>query len=151
MNQLDHELHMRRAIALTANAPTRPFAAVIVHGGSGETLAEGWNRSDISPTRHAEVEALNALFRGGNEGDGRELMLYSTAEPCPMCMAALYWGRIGAVVFGSSIRFLQERGWRQIDICAEEIIRRSPGWNCTLVGGVLEEECNALFEAGPKR
>ena len=49
--------------------------------------------------------------------------------------------------FGTSIRFLQSHGWPQIDILAEEVIRRSPAWNCTLIGRVLEEECNALFTA----
>jgi hypothetical protein len=49
-------------------------------------------------------------------------------------------------VFGSSIRFLQQQGWRQIDILADEVVRRSPGWTCSITGGVLEQECNALFE-----
>jgi tRNA(Arg) A34 adenosine deaminase TadA len=62
-------------------------------------------------------------------------------------MAAILWAGIGTVVFGSSIRFLQRQGWRQIDILAGEVVRRSPGWACTIIGGVLEAECNALFEA----
>ena len=63
-----------------------------------------------------------------------------------MCLAAILWSGIGTVVFGSSIRFLQQQGWRQIDILAEEVVSRSPGWACTIIGGVLEPECNALFE-----
>ncbi|MCK7494094.1 MAG: hypothetical protein MZW92_24825 [Comamonadaceae bacterium] len=63
-----------------------------------------------------------------------------------MCLAAILWSGIGTVVFGSSIRFLQQQGWRQIDILADEVVRRSPGWACTIIGGVLEQECNALFE-----
>lgn len=66
-----------------------------------------------------------------------------------MCMAAILWSGIQMVVFGASIRFLQQHGWRQIDVLAEEIVRRSPGWQCKLVGGVLQEECNRLFVAGP--
>jgi tRNA(Arg) A34 adenosine deaminase TadA len=62
-------------------------------------------------------------------------------------MAAILWSGIGAVVFGSSIRFLQQQGWRQIDILADEVVRRSPAWVCTIIGGVLEAECNALFES----
>jgi hypothetical protein len=41
---------------------------------------------------------------------------------------------------------LQSLGWRQIDILAEEVVRRSPAWRCTLIGRVLEQECNVLFE-----
>ncbi|MGA2705981.1 MAG: transposase [Isosphaeraceae bacterium] len=59
---------------------------------------------------------------------------------------AILWIGIETVVFGSSIRFLQSRGWWQIDITAEEVIRRSPFLRCTLIGGVMESECNALFE-----
>ena len=63
-----------------------------------------------------------------------------------MCQGAILWAGIETVVFGSSIRFLQSRGWWQIDITAEEVVRRSPLRRCTLIGGVLESECNALFE-----
>ncbi len=68
-----------------------------------------------------------------------------------MCMAAILWSGIQMVVFGTSIRFLQQHGWRQIDVLAEEIVRRSPGWQCTIVGGVLQKECNSLFAAGPPK
>ena len=49
------------------------------------------------------------------------------------------------VVFGTSIRSLQKMGWRQIDILADEVIRRSPAWRCTIIGGVWEKDCDALF------
>ena len=56
------------------------------------------------------------------------------------------WTGIETVVFGTSIRSLQRLGWRQIDILAEEVVRRSPAWKRTLIGGVMEKECDALFE-----
>ncbi len=149
MLEIDHERHMRRAIALTANTPQLPFGAVIVHRESGETAAEGWNKSTINPTWHGEIDAIDALFGSGHRVDDSELALYTTAEPCPMCMAAILWSGIQTVLFGTSIRFLQQHGWRQIDVLAEEIVRRSPGWQCTIVEGVLQEECNRLFAAGP--
>jgi hypothetical protein len=49
------------------------------------------------------------------------------------------------VVFGVSIRFLVEAGWEQIDIPAEELVRRAPGVQCRVLGGVLEDECRELF------
>lgn len=63
-----------------------------------------------------------------------------------MCQAAALWSGIEKVVFGTSIRTLQRLGWRQIDILAEEVIRRSSAWTCTVIGGILERECDALFE-----
>jgi tRNA(Arg) A34 adenosine deaminase TadA len=139
-----HERFMRRAIALAANAPDLPFGAVIVDAGSGAILAEGWNRTGQNPLWHGEIDAMNRLAESGAAGNG--LTLYTTAEPCPMCQSAALWSGIGTVVFGTSIRTLQRQGWRQIDILAEEVVRRSPGWNCVLIGGVLEPECDALFE-----
>ena len=144
MPELDHERYMRRAIALAVEVPELPFGAVIVHRGSGEIVAEGWNKSAINPTWHGEIDALNALFQSDHRFHGSELVLYTTAEPCPMCIGAILWSGIEMVVFGSSIQFLQERGWRQIDV-----FRRSPGWKCPIVGGVLQQECDALFEAAP--
>jgi tRNA(Arg) A34 adenosine deaminase TadA len=141
----DHEHYMRRAIELTANVPDVPFGAMIVDRDNGEILAEGWNKSSSNPTFHGEIDAINQLVLD-NPGISRDqLVLYTTAEPCPMCQGAILWTGIEMVVFGTSIRSLQKMGWRQIDIFAEEVVRRSPGWKCTITDGVLEQACDTLF------
>ncbi len=145
MSDLDHEQHMRRAVATAARVPDRPFAAVVVDRASGAVVAEGCNRTDENPTWHGEIDAINRLVAADPGFDGSRLVLYTTAEPCPMCQGAILWSGIGAVVFGASIRFLTDIGWRQIDIAADEVARRAPGWKCEVVGGVLEAECNELF------
>ena len=98
-----------------------------------------------NPTLHGEIDAINRLVAVAPGTDGSRLVLYTTAEPCPMCQGAILWAGIGAVVFGSSIRFLLDIGWRQIDIPAAEVVHRSLGWRCAVSGGVLEAECNELF------
>jgi tRNA(adenine34) deaminase len=147
----EHALCMRRAIELAANVPNYPFGALIVNRNSGKILAEGWNKSAINPTHHGEMDAINQLVHSNPRVDGKDLVLYTTAEPCPMCQGAILWTGIEMVVFGTSIRSLQRMGWRQIDILAEEVIRRSPAWRCTIVGGVLEEDCDALFALAVSR
>jgi tRNA(Arg) A34 adenosine deaminase TadA len=142
----DHEGYMRRAIALAENVPELPFGAVIVDGDNGTILAEGWNKTSLNPMWHGEVDAINRLASSGVGVEGNSLVLYTTAEPCPMCQGAILWSGIEKVVFGTSIRTLQRLGWRQIDILAEEVVRRSPAWTCKLIGGVLERDCDALFE-----
>ena len=144
---MNDEAHMRRAIELAANTPTLPFGAVIVHRPTGEVLAEGWNRADDNPVLHGEIDALNALAELKTRPDGRDLVLYTTAEPCPMCMGAVLWAGVGRVVFGTSIRFLIDTGWRQIDITAEEVVRRATGMTCEVRGGILAAECDELFLA----
>ncbi len=147
----EHEFYMRRAIELAANVPDFPFGALIVERGSGKILSEGWNKSSINPTFHGEIDAINQLVFSNPGIDVKKLVLYTTAEPCPMCQAAILWTGIETVVFGTSIRSLQKLGWRQIDILAGEVVRRSPAWKCTITGGVLEQECDALFAMAVSR
>ncbi len=147
MPELDHERYMRRAIDLTRHVPHLPFGAVIVDREHDTILAEGWNKSDHNPTWHGEIDAINQLIQSHGSQMRSDLVLYTTAEPCPMCQGAILWGGIGTVVYGTSIPFLQQHGWWQIDIRSEEIVRRSPQRRCQIISGVLEEECNALFLA----
>ncbi len=151
MSDSDHERYMRRAIELAGNVPDLPFGAVIVDRDSGKILAEGWNKSNINPTWHGEIDVINQLVLSDPRIDGVNLVFYTTAEPCPMCQGAILWTGIEKVVFGTSIRSLQRLGWRQIDILAEEVTRRSPTWKCTIIGGVLEPECDALFALAMSR
>lgn len=146
---LDHARFMRRAIEMGKKAPRFPFGAVIVDARTGEILAEGYNHTADSPTFHGEVDVINRLAASPKRpGDWSSLVLYTTAEPCPMCQSAIEWSGIGTIVYDTSIPFLQQHGWSQIDIRADEVIRRSFR-QTALLGGVLEEECNALFQAGP--
>ncbi|MFE5940860.1 nucleoside deaminase [Streptomyces sp. NPDC056470] len=137
---------MRRAIELGMNVPSFPFGALIVDRRSADVLAEGWQKDN--PICHGEIDALNALAKAHAGIDGTDLLLYTTAEPCPMCQSATLWAGIGTVIFGTSIEYLKNRGWWQIAITSAEIVRQADFRHCTLIGGVLERECNALFESG---
>ena len=140
----DDEPHMRRAIRLAANVPKHPFGALLVDE-QGVIVAEGWNRSVNNPTWHGEMDAINKCAASHPKIDWTKLTLYTTAEPCAMCQGAVAWAGIKRVVFGSSIPFLKSLNWWAIDIRAEELSRLAPFRECTVVGGVLEEECNKLF------
>jgi len=101
---------MRRAIALTANCPQLPFGTLIVSDETGEVVAEEWNKLALNQTWHGEIDAINYLTESGRGDSGSGIVLYTNAESCPMCEAAILWSGIGMVVFGSSIRFLQQQG-----------------------------------------
>jgi len=145
-----HEDYMRRAIALAKQVPRLPFGAVIVQRATGEIVAEGVNRSADSPTFHGEIDAINHCAAAHPSIDWTELDLYTTAEPCPMCQSAIEWAGIGTVYYGTSIPYLKDRGWWQIDIRAEEVARRTPFRQTRIVGGILESECSPLFDAALK-
>lgn len=147
----EHARFMDCAIELGRTNPAAPFAAILVRTGTGEVLARGLNAVAQSPTRHGEMVALDAWAAAGGVRDERGLALYTTAEPCPMCMAAALWAAVDLVVYGTCIPFLVQHGWKQIQIRAAEIARRTPFAQCRVVGGIREAECDRLFSRRERR
>ena len=138
---------MRRAIEAARCNRSHPFGAVLVDGRQDRVVAEGVNRGGENPLWHGEIDAMNRYAAGDQEAsDWSHLHLYTTAEPCCMCQAAILWAGVRRVVFGTSIPTLQRLGWNQIELRAREVVHRSPFAVCEVVGGVLEDECDALFE-----
>ena len=144
---MNHEDYMRLAIESARSVASVPFGAVIVRPATGECLATGANRSAENPILHGEIDAIMRCAAAHPNVDWTNLALYTTAEPCPMCQSAIAWAGIPAVYYGTSIRYLQGRGWNQIDIRADEVARRTPFRRISVIGGILESECNALFAA----
>lgn len=97
---------MRRAIALATENVTSgaggPFAAVVVR--EGQIIGEGVNTVTATndPTAHGEVNAIRAACKGLNSFSLAGCELYTSCEPCPMCLAASYWARIDAIFYGAS-------------------------------------------------
>jgi tRNA(Arg) A34 adenosine deaminase TadA len=148
---MSHDDYMRQAIAIAQQVPRRPFGAVIIRRTTGEMIAKGSNRFSESPTFHGEIDAINRCAATHFQIDWAELDMYTTAEPCPMCQSAIEWAGIANVYYGTSMPFLQRLGWRQIDIRAEEVARRTSFRQTNVIGGILEYECNTLFEAARKK
>ena len=94
---------MRRAIALAVEnvriGKGGPFGAVVVKGD--QVIAEGVNlvTSQSDPTAHAEVMAIRGACQALQHFELRDCELYSSCEPCPMCLGALYWARVGRLYF----------------------------------------------------
>ena len=100
------ETFMRRAIALSLEhmlaGDGGPFGCVVVK--DGEVVAEGWNRvtSSKDPTAHAEVTAIRAACAKLDTFSLQGCELYTSCEPCPMCLGAIYWSRVDRVYFGNT-------------------------------------------------
>ena len=101
-----HPDHLRRAIALaTQNVVANrggPFGAVIVKDGCIIAEAANTVTATNDPTAHAEVNAIRAACNALNTFSLRGCHLYTSCEPCPMCLSAAYWARISAIYFGCS-------------------------------------------------
>ena len=94
---------MRRAIRLACQNVKNgggPFGAVIVK--DGRIVAEGVNRvtADHDPTAHAEVSAIRQACRALGTFSLDGCVIYTSCEPCPMCLGAIYWARLDAVYYG---------------------------------------------------
>jgi tRNA(Arg) A34 adenosine deaminase TadA len=93
------------------------------------------------------MDAINHCAARHPGIDWQALVLYTTGESCPMCQSAILWAQMPMVVYGTSMPVLQECGFGQIDIRSVEVLRHSYLRPCKILGGVLEEECTALFRA----
>jgi len=97
---------LRRAIALaTRNVITGaggPFGAVVVR--DGKIVGEGANSVTTTndPTAHGEVNAIRAAAKSLGTFSLAGCALYTSCEPCPMCLAAAYWARLDVVYYGAS-------------------------------------------------
>ncbi|NKE43952.1 nucleoside deaminase [Roseomonas frigidaquae] len=96
---------MRHAIALSRRGMEGgaggPFGAVVVL--EGRVVAEGWNQvtSTNDPTAHAEIVAIRRACTALGRFDLRGATVFTSCEPCPMCLAGLYWSRCDRVVYAN--------------------------------------------------
>lgn len=102
---VQHQPFMRRAIDLSLQSIGSgggPFGAVIVRDGT--IIAEGNNRVTLAndPTAHAEIVAIREACRRLERFHLDDCYIYTSCEPCPMCLGAIYWGRLRSIVYGSS-------------------------------------------------
>jgi guanine deaminase len=98
-----HETFLRQALQLAADnvdsGEGGPYGAVIVK--NNRIIAASANKvtSTIDPTAHAEVMAIRAACKHLNDFRLTGCVLYSSCEPCPMCLGAIYWARLDAVYY----------------------------------------------------
>ena len=143
------EAFMAGLIAFTAKTMETespvPFGALIVDTATGKPLMQALNAvaAENDPSAHAELRTVRLATK---KLKGRSLAgytMYSTCEPCPMCMSNALWAGLDRVVFGATIKDAN-RHCRQIQIAAKEVSRRSD-MPCKVSGKVLRKECYALF------
>ena len=115
---------MREAIRLSLEKSREncggPFGAVVVR--EGEIIGRGWNQvtSKNDPTAHAEVVAIRAACKKLETFQLADCELYTSCEPCPMCLSAIYWARVRRIFYANTrrdaarIRFDDDSIYREI-------------------------------------
>ena len=116
----DDRNYLRVAVELSRSYrddPRRwPFGAILV--GQGKILGRGFNQvvELRDPSAHAEIMALRAAGRALGRHVFEDCVLYSSGEPCPMCLAACYWASIPRVVFAATSHDLAEYDFQDLAI-----------------------------------
>jgi tRNA(adenine34) deaminase len=140
---LDDEGFMRLALE-QARQGDFPFGAVIVR--DGQVIAKGRNlgRSTGDPTAHGEMIAIHNCLKDHGRAALVGSTLYTSGEPCAMCMGAILWCRIGRLVFAASVQQLATK-IEQIALSSAEIAAKAPFAPIAITGGVLADEAMQLF------
>jgi guanine deaminase len=119
----DDRRYLRMAVELSLSYrddPRRwPFGAVVV--GQGKVIGRGFNQvvELRDPSAHAEVMALRAAGGALGRHALEDCVLYSSSEPCPMCLAACYWASVPRVVFAATSRDLAEYDFQDLAFYTE--------------------------------
>ncbi len=115
-----------------------PVGAIIVM--NEKVIAKAYNQVQLlkDVTAHAEILAISAACENLQEKYLPEATLYVTLEPCLMCAGALYWNKIGHIVFGA---YDEKNSYRRVT-------EKNPFHpSTTIVGGILQDECAALMQS----
>jgi tRNA(Arg) A34 adenosine deaminase TadA len=141
---LDDERFMRMAIE-QARIADFPFGAVIVK--DGKVLARGRNmgRTYGDPTAHGEMVAIRRFLDQYPPTMMHGATLYTSGEPCAMCMGAILWCRFGRLVFAASVAQLATK-IDQIMLSAADVAATAKFAPISITGGVLANEAMALFK-----
>lgn len=126
-------------------ARPRCFGASVVHTRTGKPLLHALNNvmGEYDPSSHAEVRAIRLATKKLRNISLAGYTLYTTCEPCPMCMGAALWAGLDRVVYGATIADANLH-FHQIRIPAAEVAERGD-MRCVVDGPFLRKECYALF------
>jgi tRNA(Arg) A34 adenosine deaminase TadA len=148
VSALDEE-RIRGLVRFTArtleSAYPAPFGALIVHTKTGERLMRSANAvmRENDPSSHGELRTVRLACKKLKSTSLAGYTLYSTCEPCAMCMANALWAKLDRVVYGATIADANKH-CLQILIPAQEVARRSD-MTCVVEGPVLRKLCYSLF------
>jgi len=148
MKDTDHQQFMQKAIDLAMMGMKRgdggPFGAVIVK--DGKIIGEGWNKvlSSNDPTAHAEVVAIRDACKNLGDFQLEDCIIYTSCEPCPMCLGAIFWARPKAFYYGCTREDAADIEFDD-DFIYSEIIRL-PSERSIPAKNILRKEALKAFE-----
>ncbi len=121
-----------------------PFGAVIVRDGSVIARGRNLGRTTDDPTAHGEMVAIRRCLADHGSAALRGSTLYTSGEPCAMCMGAILWCHLGRLVFAASVAQLATK-IDQIMLSSAEHAAKARFAPISITGGVLADEAIGLF------
>ena len=135
---------MRMAIAEARRADF-PFGAVIVRDGQEVARGRNLGRTTGDPTAHGEMVAIRRAVAAHHDGKAlKGATLYTSGEPCAMCMGAILWCGFGRMVYAASLQQLATR-IDQIMVTSADLAAKTSFAPIAITGGVLADEAMKLF------
>ena len=136
---------IERAVENVRSGQGGPFAALVVR--NGEVLARGTNRVTTlnDPTAHAEMEAIRSACEALGDFRLEDCDLYTTCEPCPMCLGAIYWARLEHVYYAGTQADAADAGFDDRFIYSE--LKHPPQERRLTMKQLLEDEAHRPFAA----
>jgi guanine deaminase len=126
-----------------------PFGAIIVRDGVVVASTHNTVWRDTDPTAHAEVNCVRAAASALKLIDLSGCEMYSTCEPCPMCLSAIHWSKIDRVVFGATIADAALAGFNELQVDAKVLAEMGKS-TLKVESGLLRAECALLFDLWKK-
>ncbi|HEY8163610.1 MAG TPA: nucleoside deaminase [Methylocystis sp.] len=140
----EDEAYMRLALAEAAKGDF-PFGAVIIRDGKVAATGRNMGIKTNDPTAHGEMVAIRHFCASRPADELKGATIYTTGEPCPMCMSAILWCGFGRVVYAASIEELATR-IGQIMVTSESVAKAASFETIEITAGVLAGEALALFK-----
>lgn len=146
MNQDYMRIAINKALETSSCGVGGPFGAVIIKDNEIISIASNSVLRDNDPTAHAEVNAIRQACKKLNTYDLSGCVLYTTCEPCPMCLSAIIWSNIKTCYYGCDAKDANDIGFRD-DFIYDFIKSNSNNKKVLELNQVQREDCIKLFES----
>lgn len=150
---MTHEDYVNQAIKTAKQSEAEggiAIGAVIVKDGKIAGEGKSFVRRDRDPSDHAEIHAIRKAARALGKVDLQGCVLYSTLEPCAMCISCAVWANVSAIYFGA---YRGDVAGNQYELGSsyrsEEFARATQRWDggpIKVVGGILRADCASLLK-----
>jgi tRNA(Arg) A34 adenosine deaminase TadA len=143
-----HDFYLNKTFDLARKSVANgnhPFGALLVLNGKIVAESENSVITDSDVTRHAELNLISKFVHKFTEAERKEMVLYSSTEPCAMCTGAIVWSGIETVVYGCSSELLNQIARGSFTIECRKILAHSSN-TYQITGPLLEEEASKLHK-----